>query len=155
MECLLQKIVTLHAIISLTLNFVMDIFLQTLRYFQNSWLQKPLRKCFVNEHIRRHEYIKYITHANFNISLYVLIYIKMLPWKFRILNPKNRRVIHPYSSYISSKAGSFLTYSTFSVLFVNKHFANFTDKWFKNSYDMECEILRVLFSYEHEHVRRF
>ena len=101
------------------------------------------------------EYIKYITHANLNISLYVLIYIKMLPWKFRILNPKNRRVIHPYSSYISSKAGSFLTYSTFSVLFVNKHFANFTDKWFKNSYDMECEILRVLFSYEHEHVRRF
>ena len=36
------------------------------------------------------------THANLKISLYVLlIYIKMLPWKFHILNPKNSRIIHP------------------------------------------------------------
>ena len=35
------------------------------------------------------------THANLKTSLHVIIYIKILPWKFRILNPKNRRVIHP------------------------------------------------------------
>ena len=28
-----------------------------------------------------------------NLSIYVCVYIKTIPWKFRILNPKNSRVI--------------------------------------------------------------
>ena len=36
MEPLVQKIVTLHTAISLTLNSITDIFLQTSRYFQDS-----------------------------------------------------------------------------------------------------------------------
>ena len=36
---------------------------------------------------------RYNTSADLKISLYVLVYIKTLPWKFGILNPKNSRVI--------------------------------------------------------------
>ena len=31
----------------------------------------------------------------FKISLYALLHIKIIPWKFDILNPKNSRVIRP------------------------------------------------------------
>ena len=33
------------------------------------------------------------TNADLKISLHVLVHIKILPWKFRFLNPKNSRVI--------------------------------------------------------------
>ena len=35
--------------------------------------------------------------ADLKISLYVCIHVKTIPWKFRILNPKNSRVIYPWS----------------------------------------------------------
>ena len=41
--------------------------------------------------IRNHFYI----NADLKISLFVLIHIKVIPWKFWILNPKNSRVIRP------------------------------------------------------------
>ena len=37
------------------------------------------------------------TNADLKISLYVSVHIKTIPWKFRILNPKNSRVIYPWS----------------------------------------------------------
>ena len=37
-----------------------------------------------------------------------------------------------------------------SLLF--KKMANFTGKWLENSLDWECEIFRVVFSYEPEHI---
>ena len=33
--------------------------------------------------------------ADLKISLYVGVHIKTIPWKFRILNPKDSRVIYP------------------------------------------------------------
>ena len=36
-------------------------------------------------------------NADLKISLYVCIDIKVLPWKFRIFNPKNSRAICPWS----------------------------------------------------------
>ena len=35
------------------------------------------------------------THADLKISLYVLIYIKIIPWIYGLFNPKNSRVIYP------------------------------------------------------------
>ena len=35
------------------------------------------------------------TSTDLNISLYVWLHIKTIPWKFRILKPKNSRVIYP------------------------------------------------------------
>ena len=49
------------------------------------------------------------------ISLYVRIHIKTIPWKFCILNPKNSRVIYPWSLNFSEKVGYFLTYSIVSA----------------------------------------
>ena len=49
------------------------------------------------------------------ISLYVRMHIKIVPWKFRILNPKNSRVIYPWSLNFSEKVGYFLTYSIVSA----------------------------------------
>ena len=42
-----------------------------------------------------------IHYADMKIFLYVCVYIKTIPWKFRILNPKNSRVICPWSLEIS------------------------------------------------------
>ena len=41
------------------------------------------------------------TNADLKISLYVCVQIKIVPWKFRILNYKNSRVIFPWSLWIS------------------------------------------------------
>ena len=35
------------------------------------------------------------TNTVLKISLYILIHLKIIPWKFRVLNRKNSRVIHP------------------------------------------------------------
>ena len=34
------------------------------------------------------------TNADLKISLYVPVHIEIIPWKFRILNPSNSRVIY-------------------------------------------------------------
>ena len=41
--------------------------------------------------------IAYLINANadLKISLCVLVHIKIIPWKLRILTPKNSRVIRP------------------------------------------------------------
>ena len=39
--------------------------------------------------------IKRYPNVDLKISLYVRVYIKTIPWKFRILNPKSSRVIYP------------------------------------------------------------
>ena len=36
-----------------------------------------------------------LINAGLKISTYILIYIKMISWKFRIINPKNSWAIHP------------------------------------------------------------
>ena len=38
-----------------------------------------------------------VTNEDFKISLYVCVHIKAIPWKFCILNPKNLRVICPWT----------------------------------------------------------
>ena len=35
------------------------------------------------------------TNADLKMSLYVRVHIKMIPWKIRILNPRNSRVMYP------------------------------------------------------------
>ena len=40
-------------------------------------------------------YVDHLINADLKISLYIQIHIKIIPWKFRILNRKNSRVIHP------------------------------------------------------------
>ena len=37
------------------------------------------------------------TNADLKISLYVYVHVKIITWKFRILNPKNSNVIFPYN----------------------------------------------------------
>ena len=49
------------------------------------------------------------------ISLYVLVHVKIIPWKFRILNHKNSRVICRWILHFSEKVGYFLTYFIASV----------------------------------------
>ena len=39
--------------------------------------------------------------------------------------------------------------------FVNKHFTNFSGIQLENSHDQECEIFKVVFLYEDEHIERF
>ena len=34
------------------------------------------------------------TNADLKISLYVRVHIKLIPWKFRLLNPENSEVIY-------------------------------------------------------------
>ena len=48
--------------------------------------------------------LRYI-NADLKISLYVCVHIKTIPCKFRILNPKNSRVIYAWSFYIFWKVG--------------------------------------------------
>ena len=49
------------------------------------------------------------------ISLYIRVFIKTIPWKFHIFNPKNFRIIHPWSLHYSKKVGYFITCSVVSV----------------------------------------
>ena len=37
------------------------------------------------------------TNADLKISLYACVHVKIMPWKFRILNPKNSWVIYPWN----------------------------------------------------------
>ena len=55
------------------------------------------------------------------ISPYVCAHIKIMPWKFRILNPKNSRVIRPFV-FFQKRRLLFNVLYYFSK-FVNKHFA--------------------------------
>ena len=48
--------------------------------------------------------LKY-TKAELKISPYLQIHIKIIPWKFCILNQKNSRIIHPENLYFSYKVG--------------------------------------------------
>ena len=51
-----------------------------------------------NVHVDKNLAISYrYTGVGWEISLYVCVYIKVIPWKFRILNPKNSRGISPWS----------------------------------------------------------
>ena len=36
----------------------------------------------------------FYTYVNLKISLYVFVHLKIIPWKFHVLNPKNSRVIY-------------------------------------------------------------
>ena len=62
------------------------------------------------------------------ISLYVQVHIKITPWKFHILDPKDCPVIYPWSLHFSYKIGYFWTYS---IVYVCKQFLECTylGKW--------------------------
>ena len=40
-------------------------------------------------------FIQRYTNADLKISLYILNHVKVIQWKFRILNRKNSQVIYP------------------------------------------------------------
>ena len=55
--------------------------------------------CFQIPNKLRHNVFRYYmyTNADLEISLYVCVHIKIIPWKLRIRNPKNSWVICPWS----------------------------------------------------------
>ena len=51
---------------------------------------------FLHEELKsKNTVINLINNADLKISLYVCVHIKTIPWKFRILNPENSRVVCP------------------------------------------------------------
>ena len=71
------------------------------RVLNNTQLLKQSTPTAQKKHVRvlttprgpRNQKFYTYTNADLKISLYVCVHIKKLPWKFRILNPKNSRVI--------------------------------------------------------------
>ena len=78
---------------------------------------------------------------------YVLIPLKTIRWKRLILNSKNSRVIHQNILFFKEKVDFFNVFYCF-CMFVNKHFANFTNKWLEISEDfiiIETQTYRYCF----------
>ena len=87
-------------------------------------LSADIKKEFDIEPVCNKEYLKTkikfcgdsrYTNADLKISLYVLIYIKIISWNCFIRNPKNYRVIHPGILYFSWNLAYFLSYFIVSV----------------------------------------
>ena len=85
-------------------------------YFWNkSTCFEVLTKVLLENHLYRITIVKKYTNAELKIFLYARLHIKVIPWKFWILKPKNSRVIYAWSLYFSLKIGYFLRYSFVSV----------------------------------------
>ena len=73
------------------------------------------------------------------ISLYVQVHLKTIPWKFRILYPKNSRVIYPWKIGFFWKSRLLFNIFYCFCMFVNKYFIhlsgahNSKSKWCYNA----------------------
>ena len=87
--------------------------------------------------------------------IYVCFQIKIIPRKFRILNPKSSRVICPWSLWISLKVCWFLTHI---LLFLNVCKQTFHISYVRISQKVKvfwCDISNILLSYENKDIGRF
>ena len=81
------------------------------------------------------------------ISLYIRACIKIIPWKFRILNPTNARgVIYLWSShfFFLKSRPLFNAFCCF-YMFANKHFVYIKCACFKKWKVLQWEICNILF----------
>ena len=87
--------------------------------FKNTYFAEPLRRTASNDMIiMRDSSLRFNVHqrytnTNLKISFNAIIYIKIIPWKFRILNP---------GIFLKSRLFFNLLYCL--CIFVNKHFPN-------------------------------
>ena len=66
-----------------------------------------------------------VTKSAGNVHVYVRIHVKTIPWKFRILNPKNSRVMYPTIANFSKSRLIFNIFYCFWML-ANKLFTHLT-----------------------------
>ena len=74
-------------------------FSENFAYLLNEW--SFIESCLISDSSQRkkkmNDYGERYTNADLKTSLDVCVYIKTIPWKFCILNPRNSRVICPWS----------------------------------------------------------